>query len=265
MLGKLMKHEFRATGRIGLPLCGIMMALSVVAGMVIRLWSDNLEYGWREQAGSIIIFLYGLSVFAVGIGIFIVLMQHYKRNLLGDEGYLMRTLPVNIHELLLSKLFVALLWYIASILLTMLSGLVVVFISGEVKLSEFGGLMDVIRDGLASTDAYTWLCAFLAYIGGMSLLTLLFYADYAMTQSFSKHKVLYSVIFVVVFIVLLRLVFWFNSALVASGFGAPYFGSNESGVYVSHGAEVGLIELYLSCVLVYFITWAFLKYKPNLE
>ena len=29
MLGKLMKHEFHATGRIGLPLCGIMLALSV--------------------------------------------------------------------------------------------------------------------------------------------------------------------------------------------------------------------------------------------
>ena len=36
MLVKLMKHEFHATGRVSLPLCGVMLALSVVAGMALR-------------------------------------------------------------------------------------------------------------------------------------------------------------------------------------------------------------------------------------
>ena len=55
-----MKHEFRATGRFGLPLCGVMIALSIVAGMTIRFWDSS--HGTVE---STIIILYGMSIFAV--------------------------------------------------------------------------------------------------------------------------------------------------------------------------------------------------------
>ena len=45
MLSKLLKHEFRATGRIGLPLCGVMLALSVVAGITLRFWDGKENSG----------------------------------------------------------------------------------------------------------------------------------------------------------------------------------------------------------------------------
>lgn len=269
MLGKLMKHEFRATGRIGAPLCGIMLALSVIAGMVIRFWGGSETYGWWERAGSAVIILYGMSIFAVAIGIFIVLMQHYKRNLLGDEGYLMRTLPVSLHELLLSKLFVALIWYVAASLLTLLSGLLVAAFSDEVRISEFGDFFRAMQEALRRTDAVFWVQFLLGYIGGMAFLTLIFYADFTMTQTFSKHKVLYNVMGVVIFIVLLRLIFALNGLLDAHLIGAPYVGviggDGPTDIYVSHGSMVGLVELYLFDVLLYFLTWGFLKYKPNIE
>jgi len=276
MLGKLMKHEFRATGRIGAPLCGIMLALAVIAGMVLRFWGGSNAYGWWERAGSTVIVLYGMSVFAVSIGIFIVLMQHYKRNLLGDEGYLMRTLPVSLHELLLSKLFVALIWYVAAMVLTFLSGVVVVFLSGEVKLSEFGDAMQMLRRALSETDAEFWIVTILGYLGVMAFLTLLFYADFTMTQTFSKHKTLYNIMFVVIFIVLLRVIFGLNGLLDASFANAAQMpasagiiggadGPTQIYVTSSHGSYIGLVELYLFNALLYFLTWGFLKYKPNLE
>ncbi|MBQ9458877.1 MAG: ABC transporter permease [Oscillospiraceae bacterium] len=268
MLGKLMKHEFRATGRIGAPLCGIMLALSVIAGMVIRFMDEGGKYGWLDRMGSIFVTLYGMSIFAVGIGIFIVLMQHFKRNLLGDEGYLMRTLPVSIHELLLSKLFVALAWYLVSFVLTILSAVLVGVLSGGVKLGEFGRLWEMLRQSLAGVDAGIWVQAFLAYIGAAGFLTLLFYADFTMTQSFSKHKLLYNVMGVVIFIVLLRLIFalngWLDAALPTSiGVIGGVDGPME--IHVTRGTYIGMIELYLFDALLYFLTWAFLKYRPNLE
>ena len=35
MLGKLLKHEFRATGRIMLPLMGALLALALMANLSI--------------------------------------------------------------------------------------------------------------------------------------------------------------------------------------------------------------------------------------
>ncbi len=275
MLGKLMKHEFRATGRVGAPLCGIMLALSVAAGVVLRYWKEN-ESGWREQAGSTVIILYGISVFAVAIGIFVVLMQHFKKNLLGDEGYLMRTLPVSVHELLLSKLFVALLWYAASMLLIALSFLFVGMLSGVLDASEFAALREALLRELSELDASFLLRAALGFFGSMALMTLLFYADFTLSQTFSKHKILYNVAGVVIFILLLRLLLSVNGFLSTALFSVSANGGNVTIVSGADGptaffsaygpsSYLWLIELYVSNVLLYFLTWAFLKYRPNIE
>ena len=281
MLGKLMKHEFRATGRFGLPLCGVMIALAAVAGMTLRFWNTD-RYDWWEEAGSLIFVLYGLSIFAVSIGVFIILIQHFKRNLLGDEGYLMRTLPVSIHELLLSKLFVALIWYIAATLLIILSVLLVAVFSGEMDW-EFFQKIDwrMLRRALAELDAGFWISLVLWIVGFMALFTLLCYADLTLSQTFGKHRVLYGVAAVVIFIVLLRLIFGLNSALDAlvfdpmlraaknsSSLGIIGGADGPTAIFVTSGGYhhiVGLIELYLANIGLYFLTGGVLKYRPNLE
>ena len=282
MLGKLMKHEFRATGRFGLPLCGVMLALSAVAGMTLRFW-DKGQYGWREEAGSLIFVLYGLSVLAVAIGVFIILIQHFRRNLLGDEGYLMRTLPVSIHELLLSKLFVALLWYIAATLLIILSILLAAVFSGawSMKWLVNADFQRALRQALDALDAGFWISVALWVVGFMALFTLLCYADLTLAQSFGKHKVLYNVAAIVIFIVLLRLIFGLNSILDALIFD-PLLSTvkNANSIGVIGGADgptaivvtsvgyhdvIGLIELYLADIGLYFLTWAVLKHRPNIE
>ena len=273
MLGKLMKHEFRATGRIGLPLCGVMAALALIAGMVLRFWDHGVEQSLVKRAGSIVMVLYVLSVFAVAVGIFIILMQSFKRNLLGDEGYLMRVLPVSIHELLLSKLFVALLWFLASGVLIALTVMLMGFISGELRLGDLGELLRLLSEALRHLDVSFWATLVLGWIGGMAFLTLLFYADFTMTQTFSKHKVLYNVMGVVILIVLLRLIFGLNNLLDTHVFQAVYDigviggadGPTSVHVAASRAAWVGIVELYVFDVLLYFLTWGFLKFRPNLE
>ncbi len=274
MLGKLMKHEFRATGRVALPLCGVMLALSLIAGMTMRFWDGRENSAWWEHVGALIILLYSISLFAVGIGIFILLMQHFKRNLLGDEGYLMRTLPVSVHELLLSTLFVALLWYIAAGVLIMLSFFFLGLLSGQVPLDELDGLWDAVRRALASTDAGFWIGTALELFGALMLFTLLFYADFALSQAFSKHRVLYHIMAVVIFIALLRLLFSVNGLLdhtlfrvSNSGGSAGIIGGADgpTAIFVRRDFGIELIELYLLDVGLYFLTWAALKLRPNIE
>ena len=274
MFGKLLKHEFHATGRIALPLCGMMLALSLLSGMVLRFWGV-LQDGWQGMTGQAIIILYGMSLFAVSIGIFVILMQRYKQNFFGSEGYLTRTLPVGEHALLLSKLLTALCWYVVSGLLMALSVLFAGGLTGEFSWSDLRDIMNVASQALTSI----WVYTLLATLGGAVFITLLFYAVATIAQNFSKHRLLYYFMVVVIFLALLRLVFGFNDLFYAAVNSIGAIGSTDGGsigiiggadgptaIYVTGGTRwAGLIELYLGNVLLYFLTWGFLTKRPNLE
>lgn len=272
MFGKLLKHEFRATGRIALPLCGMMLALAVLAGMVLRFWGDLPSRGF-STAGNAIIILYGMSVFAVAIGIFIILMQRYKQNLFSDEGYLTRTLPVSVHELLLSKLFVAVIWYLVTCVLMALSVIIAGGLSGEASWSGVKELFDTLRFYVAHISAADVVYVMLSTLGGMLFITLLFYAVATIAQNFNKHRLLYYFMVILIFIALTRLLAVFNLIFTVR-FAGPVSGSvgviggadGPTAIYVT-GSHVwlGLIELYLGNALLYVLTWAFLKFRPNLE
>ena len=270
MFGKLVKHEFHATARIALPLCGMMLALAVLAGMVLRFWGD-LPSGGFSTAGNAIIILYGMSLFAVSVGIFVILMQRYKQNFFGDEGYLTRTLPVSEHALLLSKLFVAVCWYLATGALMALSVIIAGALSGEASWSGVRELLEALRYDLPRVSAADAAYAVLSTLGSMLLVTLLFYAVATIAQNFNKHRLLYYFMVILIFIALIRLLAVFNLIFTArvmepmGGVGIIGGADGPTAIYVTSGAPLGLIELYLSNVVLYVLTWAFLKYRPNLE
>ena len=63
MLGKLLKHEFRATGRIMLPMMGALLAMALLANLSIR----GLAGGLSDIPALRILFILTLVFFGVGI------------------------------------------------------------------------------------------------------------------------------------------------------------------------------------------------------
>lgn len=106
MLGKLMKYEFKATSRTFLPIY-IALVLVAVINRIFRM--GNIDIGF----GVSTLVLFGLFM-ALGILTLIMIIQRFNKNLLGDEGYLMFTLPVNSMQLIGSKLMTSLVWTIIS-------------------------------------------------------------------------------------------------------------------------------------------------------
>ena len=273
MFGKLLKHEFHATARIAAPLCGMMLALAVLAGMVLRFWGD-LPSGGFSTAGNAIIILYGMSLFAVSVGIFVILMQRYKQNFFGDEGYLTRTLPVSEHALLLSKLLTALVWLAVAGVLMALSVFVAGGLTGELSWHNLSKFMDALRYYLPHISAGVWAHTILGALGSAVFIMLLFYAVATISQNFRKHKFLYYVMILVIAVLLLRLLNLINGAvsgvfedMVRTNGSVGIIGGADgpTSIYVTSGSPLGLIELYLSDAVLYFLTWAFLKYRTNLE
>lgn len=110
MLGKLMKYDFRCMIRKFGPLWLSLLVLAAVNGFTVRhvLDNGNVEGFLKFLFGVVpIILLFAVWVATCVMMIMFVCERFYK-GLLGDEGYLMFTLPATTTEHIGSKLIVAL-------------------------------------------------------------------------------------------------------------------------------------------------------------
>ena len=204
MLGKLLKHEFRATGRIMLPLMGALLALALMANLSIRGMTSSLsDIPALRILFILILIFFGMGMVAVGVMALVVMVSRFYRNLLKSEGYLMFTLPVSVHELIWSKLIVSLVWFFATalfiFLILALTGLNLSGTNLEMIFSEFPSWSEVVRelDELGIRGALTQLMAWSAVIMllGAIVSCLHFYGAMALGHMFTKNKVLLSVVF----------------------------------------------------------------------
>lgn len=131
MLRKLMKYEFKATGRILLPLYGALIAFSIINKLFIGTGSGRTNMDVLGGIPAMIsIFAYGCTMAAVFIVTLFITIQRFYKNLLGDEGYLMNTLPVALWKNIASKLFIAMGWSFISGVVAIISILIMAYSPG---------------------------------------------------------------------------------------------------------------------------------------
>ena len=241
MLGKLIKHEFRATARIMLPVMGAMAALALLANLSIRGLAGNLsDVPMLKILFTLIIFFFGAAVVATVVMSLVIMVSRFYRNLLKDEGYLMFTLPVSVHELIWSKLIVSLVWFLAT-------GLLIFLVMALMALNLSHTNLEMILKQLPSwSEIIGWLdqagvrgqvITFLVQIVlgtliGIIALCLHFYGAMALGHMFSKDKVLLSIVFFV------GISFAFN--LMEMGYGIVGFGLSDLENMDMSGAREGL-------------------------
>lgn len=189
MLGKLIKHELKATGRILLPLYIIMLLLSLVN----RVLSDiNIFNGPLNTIRVFIMSAYVISILATLVITFVVIVLRFYKNLMSDEGYLMFTLPVKPTQLINSKLIVSLLWNIVSIVIVGAS-LLIIFAT-PTRMDTFWGFFDAMFISLKDSfgNNYTLLIVEFLLLMFISFIQqiLLIYVSIAVGHLFNGHKVL---------------------------------------------------------------------------
>lgn len=116
MLSKLMKYEFKSTGRTFLPLYGALLASALMTRLLT--WGNNVSvlnnaFLYNLVFGLVVVLFVAMLV-ATFVVTLIVVLQRFSKNLLGEEGYLSMTLPVKPWQHILSKSIVAVCWYFAS-------------------------------------------------------------------------------------------------------------------------------------------------------
>lgn len=122
MLKKLFRHEWRdcwkTVGIINLIVLVFSFGGTLFFNKNMFEMANNNQY--VAIALVLYIMLYFAAIMALALSTGFYFYYRFYKNMYTDEGYLMHTLPVNPHELIWSKAFVALLWQI-------ISGLVMAF------------------------------------------------------------------------------------------------------------------------------------------
>lgn len=158
MLGKLMKYELRFTAKIYLPLLTAVVAMLGGFQLIFLVVRMLL----RDTPNPLVSILFGLfsvlsafALFAMLVLLVIVPVQRFYKNLLGDEGYLMFTLPATPAQQICSKLFSGVIWATAGVAVCVLA--VLLFCWNLPDVMEFSSVV-------ASFQAETGLSFYLALL-----------------------------------------------------------------------------------------------------
>jgi len=215
MLGKLLKYELKATGRIFLLVYLGLFVIALISSFTLR--SDI----------QIIQVIFGFLLFALYTALLIVtivlLIQRFYQNFLKDEGYLMFTLPVTPTMLITSKLIAACIWCILSMFVGAVAALIV--IQGFFDMAT---IMNAITEFMS--ELVTWGFAIPASVVVLIILSCLaqlvfsilhVYLSLAIGQlpPFGKYKILFSVIAYLVISVVVSII----SSVVTTIAGAYFY------------------------------------------
>ena len=272
MLGKLIKHEFRATGRILLPLLGAELLLAVLAGFSVRGLDrvENMGILGVMYVTTLVVFFLGL--FALSVVAFVLMIQRFYKNLLRDEGYLAMTLPVAVDEHLFAKLIVSYVWFAAVGLLSIVSILTVTSIGarfGGVVNADIGEIRDAVQSVGGKIGGGNLLLFFLelllmGFLGSCAT-CLRCYSALAIGHSAADHKMLLSFVAYIVIGIALSVVR--NSILIGllpSIDPGAILAGMSSALQFHSIVFTGILVAALYCALFYFVTRWFLKNKLNL-
>lgn len=274
MLRKLLKHEFRATGRIMLPLYLILLATSVAANLSLRYLLDSRTW-FLTMVGGLLMMALVIAIIGVCVVSFVLMIQRFYRNLLQDEGYVMLTLPVSIHQHIWSKLIVSSVWFIVTGLAVILACCVTAFDITVIR-EILWGLGELFQE-LRKIQAYYALngtaiaveLIVLVFLGLVAM-CLQFYAALAAGHSLPSHKMAWSVVwyFGLQFVFQLIGVCAIQILDQVNFFDWGIF-HPEIHLDVMAGIHIGMLLLTLGTVIYgavfYGVTTFFLKKRLNLE
>lgn len=165
MFHKLLKYEFTAVGKELLPIYLLMIAAAILTNIFMPI---------KAVISSVFALIFLAFTIAAMVVTLVTTINRFHKNLLGDEGYLMFTLPVTAAQILGSKLLSALLWNIIGILCGMISGL---SFAAQSNLT-FTDVANILKLVGANTTAADWLTLILFCLKIMMLLATFILAVY---------------------------------------------------------------------------------------
>lgn len=204
MLGKLLKYELLAEVRK----YAVVFAAIIGAAVLFLLFDRGLsrlgDYEIIDIFSGLLLIAFILLCFFTLAMIIVMSCVRFKKNLFGDEGYLMHTLPVPVWQHIAVKIIAAYIWTVAA-LIVIIIGICILTCSGSWITDMYDGMKDAFADISAADDVsaalllnFKWFFTVSAVLYPLLLLIYIYFCI-AVGSLFNSHKTLMSILtFVVV-------------------------------------------------------------------
>ena len=288
MLGKLFKHEWKCTWKVG---CMMLLGLVLVSFFG---WFSFQAPMWRAIADSDhysglsiwdffsfgTLFVYIIMLVGLNYGIIIYMGVRFYKTMYTDEGYLTHTLPVSKHQILLSKILNSGLWVVLmmigiglSVVVLMLSMVGAFMPAGYTWADvwkelepEIGYMNETFRDIFGmSVSGYFGMMLLLSLLSSFCSIIILFGAI-SIGQLFTKHRVLMAIVSYVGIMVVVNII----SSTVQSVFSISQMARVTSinvltGNYMNMTVWLSMAISIVEAVLLYFVSYYVTSKKLNME
>lgn len=270
MLRNLVKYETKATGRILIPLYAALLVFAIINKLFMNNNSFSVDSSTLVGISAMIsIFAYVATMVTVFVVTFYAIIQRFYKNLLGDEGYLMNTLPVAPWQNISSKLIVAVLWCIVSSIVAILSVIILAFNYSTFNPNFFKELIDVLNYAYTQYGINIYLVGFefiIAALLEMCVGILMIYSSISIGHSFTKRKILGSLSVFLVFNIIMDTIISIFAINFSNYYHKFIISWNISSIAQFHIISFSILLISLLFFICYFaITTYTIKNKLNLE
>lgn len=275
MLSKLLKHEFRAMGRILLPLYAVTLIMSLVSGLSANImpigytdWSDKFPaVGAISQiTGALMIVIFFLLVFVAMILCVVFSISRYKNNLHGHQGYLMHTLPVTAFENVFTKVIVAAAYQLLAMFTVFFAMLFFSAMAGEVNILEIAREIISFFTSLSARTGFTVFLVLVTWVFGIISFNTTVCAAISIGHSFNGAKVLKSIGFFILMSVA-ETYLYYGITRIASAFdwNISIYSIDAAVNAVNAALAVNILRSFLKIAFFTWLSSHFIKNRLNLE
>lgn len=199
MLGKLIKHEFKATYKMYFLLYAGLILLSLI-NAIMAIFSKGNEFVGFVQEISMLVYIIML-VAGSALSLVLVIRRFYT-NLFKDEGYLSHTLPVKSSSHIFAKLLVGYVWIVVTVIVALLS--ILILVSPH---ADFAKLLNNIKMIFTIVSAHGYMIrmvigVIICFIIQLAAELIMMYAAISIGQTSLNHKALSSFVVYIVLTVI---------------------------------------------------------------
>lgn len=271
MLGKLIKHEWKSTYKVGLLMAVLTLAVTFLGWLSFQspMWQRINDEGDLYYSVSpldilsvVVLMMYVFMLVGITYGVMIYLAVHFYKTMYSARGYLTHTLPVGRHQLLISKLLVSSLWLLIVYCLVFLSAIAVAgsligaVIPDDIAWGELFSEMSMLFSEFGmDLGAYFWTLLLSAVLSPFITITTLFGAI-TVGQLFTKVRVLMAIVCYVGVTMIGGMISSLVQGMIKLG---------ELGSYMNISTVGSMLTELLIAVLLYIASYRIITRRLNME
>ncbi|SUN49411.1 ABC transporter permease [Streptococcus dysgalactiae subsp. dysgalactiae] len=262
MFGKLLKYEFKSIGKWYFALNAAVIAIAAILSFTIKQFTQQ-----ADNAGSFgtvidkmlpltLSLIFGALIAGSLLSTLLIIINRFSKNIFGREGYLILTLPVTSHQIILSKLVAS---FICSLfnLIILIFGIAILI----VPMVDFKDIVEtlskVIKAEYIIDNAFILIYLLVSPLASILLL----YFAISIGQLFSNRRGLMAFIAYFTLVILFR--------VATTYFNLKVFGFESTSEVLPYKEQVYLyvliVEEFVEMLFCYLGTHFIIKNKLNIQ